>query len=240
MDITFISQEPEICRIFMDRLSAEGHCCFLEDDWLDFYLKLKNPETTPDLIVGDFRLMGDKASDVFEYVRCTGNIIPVLFYNDPIPDDCQRVEYWIDRNEKMFRSPFCLEMLPVLERINEIIVDPDVRKHISFLQPAVPLDNKKCGISTENREIDLTALRRRNRLPPVIFKLLKYMYANRHREMSVRELGKVLFSGKERFFVKENTIYSYISRLKKYIAGDVVTDMEIVRSGKGEYELVVY
>ena len=42
MDITFISQEPEICRIFMDRLSAEGHCCFLEDDWLDFYLKLKN------------------------------------------------------------------------------------------------------------------------------------------------------------------------------------------------------
>lgn len=239
MIFTFITDQPDLCEIFMHRLRDENHRCYIQDDWVEFQKSLMHPKEIPNLIICDFSFVGSTLFAIFEIIETCGQKVPVIFYNDPATDDQHRVYHWINQNEYHYRNTFPQELIPELEKINDIINDPSVRKHISLMQPPVPIGYKTACEAGIRKEIDLMGFRRRNKIPPSVFNLFSYMYSNRDRAMTIKELSKALF-GTKACHQKTSTIYSYICRLRKFFQNDKQTDMEIYYAGNKSYELIVY
>ena len=240
MEFCFITSQPEVCRLIMSRISDETHRCYIQNDWIEFEKDIKRQDKKLDLILCDFQLIGVCGMNLFEVIRQTGNTIPLIFYNDPIPKDETRVEHWMGQNSAYYYEPFPQYMKAELEKINDIITDPSIRKYIALLQPPVPVGFEQYKKPTEKREIDLAAFRRRNQVSPVIFKLFKYMYENRKNEFTMQELSRVIFNKHDFFLKRKSSVYSYISRLRKYLENDILIEAEIVRTAPGAYELVIY
>ena len=240
MIFTFISTEPELCKLMIKRLENDTVQCFFQDDWIKLHDSIYNSMEVPDLFICDFALLAGDYFNIFRFLETAGCSAPVIYYNDPIPADEDRVEYWITQNKNHYKSQIKSELIPELNKINEFIKDPEIRKHIALLQPAIPVGTENLVDSTKYREIDLVAFRRRNNLPPSIYNLLVFMYNNRARPMTLKELSKVTFQGNKNSLKKEASVYSYISRLKKSIKNDKFTDMSILCSGNGNYELLVF
>lgn len=240
MNICFITTETRACRLIMDRLESESCSCYMLEDWVQLYKSLQSRECTIDIIVCDFTLIGSCYFNLFEAVKKQGHKIPLIYYNDPVPDKDTRVVHWVNQNEVNYNTKFPASLLPYLEKINEIVSDKSIRCHISLLQPAVPVGYESLKESTEGRSIDLNQFRKRNGLTPVMFHLFEYMYKNRSKELTIKELSRELF-GKFPFSgVKRGNVYSYISRLRKTLVNDDEFHLDIIRTSQGCYELIVY
>ncbi len=240
MRICFITAQTDLCHLLIEQLQDDEHQCFIVDSWIDFEDSLLDDTHALDLILCDFSLLGSCDFNLFRVIKETGNCIPLIYYNDPKPTDTSRVMRWISQNEEHYKTKFPQYLKPELEKINQLIINPSIRRHISLLQPPVPVGYKDIKEHTENREVDLNSFRRRNSIPPVTFKLFKYMYEHRHREFSLKELSKVIFKNSFLHHAKEASVYSYISRLRKSLAQDRFIDIDIIRTSPGCYEMIVY
>lgn len=240
MEICFLTREKNVCRLIMERLENSGCRCYLQDDWSLLYKSIQDFNCQIDMIVCDFTLISGCCFNLFESIFEMGKKIPIIYYNDPSSPDDERINQWISQNELYYQFNFPKNCIPTLKKLNEIICDPSVKRHISLLQPAVPVGWEKLRGSETQREIDLLDFRFRNNLSPVLFQLFEYMYKNRTKDMSLSELEKVLFRSKKNFFDHKSSVYSYISRLKNQIETDSATKIKIFRSSRGCYRMVVY
>lgn len=240
VNLCFLTKEENTCRLIMSRLELKGWTCFIQNDWIGLYRSLQETECKIDMIICDFTLIGSCYFNLFESILELGKKIPVIYYNDPVPSDDERIAHWISQNELCYSSKFPAYCVNVITELNKIICDKTVKRHISLLQPAVPVgfDLKKNGNS--EKEIDLLSFRFRNNLTPVLFKLFEYMYKNRFRDLSLKELNRVLRK-KNHFFLKpKNFAYAYISRLREKIKNDLIVKTKIIRSSPGYYRLIIF
>ncbi len=240
MHLCFLTREESVCRLIMSRMESFGCQCYLQDDWGALYVELQKFDCSIDMIVSDFSLVGTCNFSLFDSLAEMGKKIPIIYYNDPATNDTERVLHWVGQNELCYHFKFPQEFTPVLENLNSVICDPSIRQHISLLQPAVPVGFEKLKTAAGGRELDLVQFRFRNNLSPVIFRLFEYMYKNRNRELTIKEIEKTLFGKRRAFFGHKSSVYSYISRLRTQIESDFATKVKILRSSKGRYKMIVY
>lgn len=240
MRVCFVTEQKSVCRVIINRLNDFGYHGYIQDDWLGLDNDLHSTTKKVDLLVCDFSYAGNASINFFEIVKQTGNNVPVIFYNDPLPDDDERVAWWIMQNENAYNTILPENTIELLNRLNSLICDSKIRPHISLLQPPVPLAYKDLRQNTPYRELDLYQFRRRTGIPPSMFSLFQYMYKNRTRDFTLMELSKALFKKRGRARESINSVYSYISRLKKYIEKDTESRIDIIRTSMGRYEMIVY
>lgn len=235
MDIVFFTKESEICRQMAKTLENEGNTCVVMTDDTQFLFLLTDPQFRSDLLVCDFRSIPHQSFSIYGYLKEKACIRPVIFYNDPIPEKGRRTEYWLRTNETLFRKKFT-ELIPLLRRIEEIIESPEINPYISLLQPPLSFNPQQ----SDQRKIDITRYRKRNSLSPSQFKLFEYFYKNVNRKITVKELSKIIWPVSKRKGCNINSIYTYISRLRKAIKKDELVKIDIVRTDFASYEMIIY
>ena len=107
-----------------------------------------------------------------------------------------------------------------------MIEEPAIRPHISLLRPPLPLE--KAG-DCDGAGFDLNTFRIRSKMPPMIFTLFEYFYGNLSKEIRNRHLKDS---------IQTSSVYSYVSRLKKYIQSDTLSNFTIIRTSFGRYKMV--
>ena len=236
MKVYFLTHEVPVCRMMARRLADEGYECFVDDDAMGFYDNMLTNEIDYDMLVCDFRIFQMSVFNVYDFLQHRQTVLPVVFYNDPFPTPEQRVVYWIMQNERLYERPQLEYLIPVLEKLNDIIEDPSIHPYISLLQPPLPLPGRELEDGSAGRQIDVRLFRKRNRLQPGLFKLFKIFYDNQQHELSLKELSRRMWGTPSR----SATVYSYISRLRRCIQNDDLVSIDIMRTAPGCYEMTVY
>ena len=200
------------------------------------YDDLLNGSVDYDLLVCDFKALQMSIFNVYDFLQERSVILPIVFYNDPFPSREDRVAYWLMQNERLYDGESLRSLIPVLEKLNQIIESDDVHPYVSLLQPPLPTPGSEAEAAGGHRALDLRLFRKRNRLQPGLFKLFKIFYENQQQELSLKELSKRMWGTSS----KGNTVYSYISRLRKCIKNDYLVRIDIERTAPGCYEMTVY
>ena len=236
MKIIFVSREPELCKVIASRLEDKTIQCSIKDNFLEFLLLLKDDKIQCDLLVCDFCQVQHMLCGIADLLRHTAKSVPVIFYNDPYPTKEDRVVYWLSQNESLYTDLEFHHLIPIFKNINAIIENPSVRPYISLLQPPLPV----MGISMHENENDdpLLHFRIRNKIPPVLFSVFELFYHNICKELSIKEIARRISGSSFRTSVKRASVYSYVSRLKKYMRNDPLVQFDIIRSSFGRYKLI--
>lgn len=236
MEVVFVTREPDLCSLFASKLGKSDMLCRIQSDFLSFFLQLQKDCIQSDLLVCDFCEFQHIMVDFQEHLKRLHKPLPVVFYNDPYPCAENRVSYWIGQNEHLYQNEEFHGLIPIFQLLNELIENPSIRPHISLLRPPLPLDG--AGESPERDSFDLNRFRIQNRMPPGIFALFEFFYGNLSKEISVKELSRRISGQSSRFAVQRASVYSYVSRLKKYIRGDSASRFDIIRTSSGRYKMV--
>lgn len=235
MDIMFVTREPLACALITSRLEDDVHHCTIQDNLLEFYIGLQGEKLACDLLALDFCNFSHLLGDVRETLRQLKRPIPFLFYNDPYPDGTNRAAYWMQQNEVLYEGREFHQFAAVFKRLNSIIEDDAVRSYVSLLRPPLPLS---VGSQDETGAFNVEQFRARSKIPPAMFSLFEYFYARVSKEVSVKELAKQIFGAGGHDGARRNGVYSYVSRLKKYISADPLAQFDIVRSSPARYKMI--
>lgn len=234
MKIRFLTRELGVCRLMAEKLIQDGEECVVEADSMGFYENLLSEDF--DLLVCDYRIFQLSIFNLYDFLKKRSIVIPLVFYNDPFPERESRVAYWIMQNERLYDCADLEYLIPIFEKLHRVIEDPAVHPYISLLQPPLPLPGEEESSGTAGRQIDLRLFRRRNKLQPGLFKLFQIFYENQQKELSLKELSRLMWGTSS----KTSTVYSYISRLRKRIEKDYLVSIELLRTAPGRYEMTVY
>ncbi len=237
MKVCFLTREPEVCRLMVKRLDSTEIDCTIHLEAIVLYEAIRKKELFCDLLILDYKMMELSVFDLYERIRELDVPVPLIFYNDPYPTKNERVAYWMSQNTYIFRGGDYFYLFDFFCTLNDIIEDPAVHPYISLLQPPLPISLSCEFEGNDLRQIDLKQFRLRNHLPPMLYRLFVLLYDKRGQEVSVQEMAQALSIRRKH---KPSSMYSYISRLKKYIADDPMVKIEIYRTDPGYYEMVVY
>jgi hypothetical protein len=239
MKVAFLTREPDVCELIASRLPAGDCTCTVSDNSLLFYDELIHKKMEVDLLVCDFKMFQHEVFNIFDFLKEKKMSIPLIFYNDPFPENEGRSLYWLAQNQEQF-SRYDLDYLrPVLDRIAEIVEDPSIRPYVSLLQPPLPVTVDKMSDGNPDRIIVLPLIRRRNRMTPSLYNLFEFMYKNREDDISIDEIEKFL-RRKKPGRGNRNSVYSYISRLRKCLEKDKLVKIDIIRTDTGCYRMILY
>ena len=236
----FLADDHSVCKMIIQRLTEKGHIGFIQDDWVDLRRNLFTSRRQIDIIICDFSYAANHVIDIFEIIKEAQKQIPVIFYNDPTPSDSERAAHWLAINQFAYGQDMNESIINEFENFNKIITDPKIRRHIPLLQHNKPVEPYIEESELNSSEIDLNAFRRRNRLTPALFRVFKFMYENRKKELSIKDIAKGSLDKSDKCGNRASTVYSYISRLRKTIENDNFARVDIVRTAKGSYEMLLY
>ncbi len=235
MEVAFVTREPELCALFAEKLEQEGMVCHVQSDFITFFLQLQNGSVQTDLLVCDFCEFRHLMFDFFESLQKMQKHVPVIFYNDPYPCAENRVSYWISQNERLYENEEFHDFIPVFRILSDLIEEPAIRPHISLLRPPLPLE--KAG-DCDGAGFDLNTFRIRSKMPPMIFTLFEYFYGNLSKEISIKDMSRKIRNRHLKDSIQTSSVYSYVSRLKKYIQSDTLSNFTIIRTSFGRYKMV--
>ncbi len=242
MNILFVTKEPDVCFLMASFLPKGDYVCAVHSRPAEIFSGIDNDFFKADFIVMDFRSFEHTMYEFFDTFSAQERKIPVIFYNDPYPEPGEkRVSYWLRQNKIRFghRHSFTY-LMPVLTLLDQIIERPDVHPYISLLQPPAAIE--KLSIRQPYRkEIKsnfhlVEEFRRHVGLCPALLKVFDFLYECQPNLVSVAEISSAVF-GKSPDH--ENSVYSYISRLRCLAKKKCAGKIEIVRGQVGKYALLI-
>lgn len=241
MNVLFVTREPDACRLIASYLADDKIECEVQDDFLEFYIALQEGRLQYDVLALDFRQFQHMLCSVSDTFRALKHPVPFVFYNDPYPDHANRAVYWLQQNESLYEDREFHQLIPLFKRLNEVIEHPQVRPYISLLQPprSLSAETSSAASTSVSAEIAMTNFRVRSKIPPALFSLFEYFYENRSKEISARDIAKQLFGAGFYTDIRRNCVYSYVSRLKKYMHADEMLHVDIIRSSQERYKMVM-
>lgn len=217
MKVIFVSHDLKVLRLISNEIikNTDEHLFFstLKDFLSDFDICFSNA----DLLVFEYNLIHTCKLLFFALLRKNERKIPLIFYDDPFADERNRVLYWVRRNESFFKSNSFDYLIPFFSDFNNCL---DKLK----IYPASGFREEKNQKGFEPPKSP------RKELPPALSKIFFYFRQNCGKEVSVSDILRI-----DDDFASENTVYSYISRLRKYIRHE--NKFKIIRTGKSRYKL---
>ena len=208
------------------------------DDGLTLMRNLVFNDITADLILLENSLYKGFA-DFFYNVLDSRNLkIPLILLGDSGLAKGNRLSTWISENEFQYDIQNLHKYVPVLNKINLLIESSEFKRLLEKTEENHTSSDDKTLVKI-NKINPVDNLRRKANLSPAIYNLLRYLYKNRCREVSLLELEKEIFinAGGER--TCRNVVYAYISRLRKCMDSVPLCTMEILRTRRGHYKLLL-
>ncbi len=219
MNIVCYSKDSERCRYFVPVLEKHNCNCIVFNDEVKFLFSLASESASWNVLLLDFQSIPHYSFNIFNYLIKLNLEIPVVFYNDPMAPAQNKALYWKRTNENMYFSKK-FDKYSDIFRLIENILDCPVSE-----RPA-----------HEKLKMNLDILRQKFGLTPKMFRLFQFFYKKRGRELSVKELSGVLCEGKE---LSSESIYTYISRLRKILLKEKLVKIDIVRTAFASYQMIV-
>lgn len=145
MRVCFVTEQKSVCRVIINRLNDFGYHGYIQDDWLGLDNDLHSAAKKVDLLVCDFSYAGNASVNFFDIVKQTGNNVPVIFYNDPLPDDEERVAWWIMQNENAYNTILPKDTVEFFVRLNSLICDSKSGPTFHFYSRRFHSPTKTCA-----------------------------------------------------------------------------------------------
>lgn len=230
MTVYFYTLQRSVCRKIAERLEEGGHVCCIYTDAGEFYNAVLNMKEFPDLLLIDYLAHDHDTFNVYRYMREAGCLIPLVFYNDPFPPNGKmRVEHWRMMLNLYYSDVEALDVesyASVFECLERAIESDEVKPYISLLQPPKPYPRgAEASASDENvRRFD-------ERLPASLHRLFKIFFEHRTETLGISDLQRLL--GENDTAAARQTVYSNISRLRKYLRSYSRGRMKIERVRDG-------
>lgn len=199
-----------------DTLSFYGETAFLTADLIEKRL-------SADYVFIDGHYFSALKNFIYEVFSKFGLKIPAVVFEDSFNGKSQTA-YWLSEIEAALNNPDCLKFLPVLEKLEKVLKVKACLKARNITK-------------TGGETVKLAAPHKEYKIPgSVNNRLYEFFLENRERVISVSEIEDVITLQNERTSLSANSVYTYISRLKKSISP--AGDYELVRICKGGYRLV--
>ena len=198
-------------------------------------IKLSAPHQI-DFIIIDYRIYQLDIFNPYKEMLRSGNIIPIVFYNDPYPEPDARAAYWKTKNKMYFvphiNSSVLDNLYPVWKKLEEYLNSPEVNPYLTVIRQNAALTDPCDKVSSFNIENFI----KKSGLSSSRRKLLKIFYEHRGEELDSAFLCKRLWQNAGE---KEKVLYAYIHDIRSALAkeGSVVLSLE--RTGKGTYVFYV-
>ena len=224
MKIVFLMKDKDLFKIFESQVASFGTTCILYDSLEDFMHYLLNliPSDMPQLFILDYASIQHEELNIFEFEKDLGIEIPLIFYNDPYPDDDQRIELWHNQNERFLNVKDFKFLDPIFKRLSDLISNYSMRQRISVIcKPQKILDS----FSNE--------LLSKSKITPRIAELIIYMHNRLGQDIPSNEIYDAIFNEENPEDI--GTLYTYISRAKKFLKDNPELKTRIRKSTKGCY-----
>lgn len=244
MVIYFITKQPEICHIIAHRLPE--HNCFIFSDTNIFYQTLTNLKEYPDLLLADYTLYNHELYNVYNHINSHYVNLPFIFYNDPCPLIDDRALHWylmLKYTKRRYSSLNPDNYKDLFKKLQEIILDPQLRPYINLMQETKPLPPDFAVTHLyhpcDSEELYRTLMRQKTEinLSENLFFLLEVLYRRMFTFSSLEDLQKVYES--ENREIKINSLKVEISQLRTALEKSKDNHCSIIKRKDG-YKLFMF
>lgn len=220
---------------YMERTSSEV-TIFTEPG--QFYASIDTaPPGDIEYVMIDVRTFQMDLFNPYTYIARCNNPVPVVVFNDPYPDPDSRAAYWYVKN-KSYLLPY------VGERKLELLIPAFALLESYFHKHE--FSNYLCGICPPQKLLSATEKKQKealdrfavnHKLPKSRKLLFEYFLMNKGKELTEEEICAALWD--DCSHSSKQTLYTYISELRKACRAEESVKIDILRKGKGTYQMDV-
>ncbi|QTQ16642.1 helix-turn-helix domain-containing protein [Treponema parvum] len=242
MLIYFFTNQPKVCEKIADKLESAGYQTIVLENQKMFFHLLNSNDEKPSLFVMDYSMFQHDVLNIYRYMKEKKRIVPLIFYNDPYPDETVRARFWMYQCRTHFKD---LDISPLKDAfyiIAQAVDSKELKPYIPLIQKPLPfhdkeIDNKMQSPPQKTDGINIYELRKKMKMPPSVFHLFEFLYERMGIFVSIDELQHtVLLNGKT---ACPGSVTSYISRLRACLNRCKNCRMDILYSNKC-YKLICY
>ena len=208
--------------ILYGRIGEEGDSIRYCENSLILLRELVLDECSADMIFLEYEENKGFSDLIFNLLDSKNLKIPLILLCDYAKSEKERVNFWLSENEFKYDSPFLHPLIPIFRKISAAMECDDLKYFYS---------------NNDEKDSLLEKIRQTNKLPPVAYNLLSFLYKNNDRDISIREIEKKLHISAESEKIRKNVVYAYLSKLRKCFEEIPRCTMELVRTRKGFYRL---
>ena len=173
----------------------------------------------------------------YTYIAKCSNPVPVVVFNDPYPEPDSRAAYWFVKN-KSYLLPYVgrnkLELLiPAFALLETYLSKHEFSSYLNGICPPKIILTK----SEKKRKTALEEFAVKHRLSKSRKTLFELFLANEGSELSEEKICNLLW--KEFSDKTKQTLYTYISELRKACRAEESVKIDILRKSKGIYQMTV-
>lgn len=247
MTIAFLTKQYEVCQRIAERMKLPELNCMIFRTLSDMHQYFSTKKKFPDMMIFDYMMYNHDFVNPYEEMKNMNMNHPLIFYNDPYPDNSSRAAFW--EYQIMRTNPGCTiqnyrKYLSALERA---VQAPDIFPYISLIQPPKPFPDPAeesgdvknvtpCTADDGNGKKMLYSLRKKHCIPKSVFSVLEILYNNMEYPISMEDLLDLLSSqGKSR---SRNSINICLSKLRAILKSEDEYNMDLVTDHNG-YRLIL-
>ena len=247
MLIYFFTSQPPVCEKIADKLEQAGYQCIVLTNTKMFFHLLHSNDELPDLFIMDYVLFQHDVLNIYRYMKKNNRITPLIFYNDPYPNEQVRANFWIYQCHAHFPDLNLSKVKTAFHLVAAAVDSPELKPYIPLIQTPLPFHEKEIAIKTVLHEektqnaasgqFNIYEFRKKTNMNPTIFHLFEYLYQRLGLYVSSEELRHIILSNGKT--AKPGSVSSYISRLRSYLVLIKEINIDLIATHKC-YKLIVY
>jgi len=236
--IYFLTKEKDVCDEIASELIEKGQSAIVFTDMQKYQAAVVQEGVTRiDLLAIDFRMIDPTYLDPYKMMEESKLFIPLIFYNDPLPDADERAVFWKvqlrDRLGEYMPLTILNRVFPLFKMIQDIVNSSELNPYISVISK--PLDfNNRFSNSLDNC-FDIENYRKEIHIQNSRYKLFLYLYKNIGKNISAKEICNYLWNDYSEKNLKN--LYTYIHDLRNAFKKERNNIFEIKHDGKEYYTL---
>ncbi|MBQ0040110.1 MAG: hypothetical protein KBS64_06775 [Treponema sp.] len=220
---------------YMERTSSE---VTIFTDSSDFYASIDTaPPGQLEYVMIDVRTFQMDLFSPYKYIAECKNPVPVVVYNDPYPDPESRAAYWYVKNKK-YLVPYVNEnklenLIPAFSLIELYFYKYQFSKYVSVISAPEEFYTKE----EIKKKVVLNEFATRHKLAKSRKELFDFFLKNEGVEVKEEDICLALW--KEVSQKTKQTLYTYISEIRKACRNEHDIHIDILRISKGIYQMNV-
>ena len=238
MRFVFSGQNKSLFNLLKTYVCEEGDTFSYFDDGLNLLKSILLDDVCVDFILLEQTVYKGFEEFLFNLLSSRSLKIPLVLVGECELGADERIAAWISENEIQYDLQTFHTLIPVFQKIYAALEKPEIKRLLE--NPAkndLPVEGKLLIKKAKINPVD--NFRNENSLSPAIYQLLKYLYKNRCREVSLLEIEKHMNIKGRSEKSRRNAVYAYISRLRKCFEGVPLCTMEVQRTRMGFYKLIL-
>lgn len=227
MNVCIYTPILELAEILTQKIESTGQNCFKFNSQESLVEFLASVKYLPDLLILDYTTINHNLFNIYTELQSIDKLFPIIFYNDPCLVSKDRTKHWktiidffIQKKEDSFEEDY----ITVFSIIKKVIESPSIRPYIPLMQQPLQfpeelsLRNKIFDKISKQNDDSITLLKKRIKIPDNLFYLLKVLYENKEKGLTLEEIIECYKKDDKSLTI--NSLRVFISKLKKLLSED--------------------